>query len=87
MTLSGEWNGIMLAKWTNGNREVFVDTKAMKTLKKKVKPIAEQESYESRRLWKDVTAALKMQDVQSATNAKFAIEQCQRDLVKQREKF
>lgn len=86
LTLSGEWNGTMFAKGLNGKNEVFVDTKSMKTLKKKVKPVAEQESYESRRLWKEVTAALKLQDVKSATNAKFTIEQAQRESVKEREK-
>ncbi|XP_074604692.1 oxysterol-binding protein-related protein 9 isoform X2 [Brevipalpus obovatus] len=85
MSLSGEWNGVMYSKRPNGPQEVFVDTKAMKTIKKNVKPIAEQEPFESRRLWKEVTAALKMQEVNTATNAKFAVEQGQRELVKQRQ--
>lgn len=37
----------------------FVDTKAMATVKKKVKPIAEQAENESRFMWKEVTAGLK----------------------------
>ncbi|XP_015792851.1 oxysterol-binding protein-related protein 9 isoform X1 [Tetranychus urticae] len=85
MTLSGEWNGVMYSKRPNSQAEVFVDTKAMKTIKKVVKPISEQEVYESRRLWKEVTRALKMRDVNAATNAKFAVEQGQRDLVKERQ--
>ncbi|XP_053209690.1 oxysterol-binding protein-related protein 9-like isoform X2 [Panonychus citri] len=85
LTLSGEWNGVMYAKKANGPSEMFVDTKAMKTIKKVVQPISEQEIYESRRLWKDVTRALKMRDVNSATNAKFVVEQGQRDLVKERQ--
>ncbi|RWS25229.1 oxysterol-binding protein-related protein 9-like protein [Leptotrombidium deliense] len=85
MSISGEWNGVMHFKKPNASKmEVFVDTKSMKIIKKKVKSITEQEPYESRRLWKDVTAALKLQNVEAATNAKFTIEQKQRDLVKER---
>jgi hypothetical protein len=85
LTLTGEWNGVMTAKWANGRSEVFVDTKAVPTVKKKVMPVSEQLDFESRRLWKDVTVALKLQDVSMATNAKFIIEQRQRELVKERQ--
>ena len=37
----------------------FVDTKGMATVKKNVKPIAEQAENESRFMWKEVTAGLK----------------------------
>ncbi|RWS15459.1 oxysterol-binding protein-related protein 9-like isoform X3 [Dinothrombium tinctorium] len=85
MSINGEWNGVMYAKKSNGKTEVFVDTKSMKIIKKNVKSINEQEPFESRRLWKDVTVALKLQDVIAATNAKSAVEQKQRDLVKERQ--
>lgn len=64
---------------------MFVDTRSIRSIKKVVKPIVEQEPYESRRLWRKVTAALKMQDVDAATNAKHAVEQSQRDQVKERQ--
>lgn len=76
---------MIYAKRPNGKQEEFVDNKSMRTIKKIVKPIVEQEPYESRRLWKKVTAALKMQDVDAATNAKNAVEQGQRQLVKERQ--
>lgn len=85
LTVSGEWNGVMTAKWANGRSEVFVDTKTMPIISKQVKSISQQDEFESRQLWKHVTYALKHQDVNGATSAKFAIEQQQRDLVKERQ--
>ncbi|XP_054162593.1 oxysterol-binding protein-related protein 9-like isoform X2 [Oppia nitens] len=86
VNVSGEWNGLMTAKWTqSGKSEVFIDTKAIRIIKKQVNPIGDQESYESRNLWKEVTAALKQHDVIAATNAKFNVEQTQRQLVKERQ--
>lgn len=82
--MTGEWNGVMTAKWPDGQTEVFVDTKSMPIIKKRVKKIVEQDSYESRNIWKEVTAALRSQDVNAATNAKIAIEEQQRELVRDR---
>lgn len=39
---------------------------------------------ESRRLWKEVTRALKFNDIDKATNAKFQVEQKQRDEARDR---
>lgn len=76
----------MTAKWAqSGKSEVFVDTKAIPIIKKQVKPISQQQEFESRNLWKEVTVALKLQDVSAATNAKFSVEQKQRELVKERQ--
>lgn len=49
-----------------------------------MKPICEQEENESRRLWKEVTAGLKFNEIDRATNAKQALEQKQRDQAKER---
>lgn len=76
----------MTAKWAStGKSELFVDTKTLPVLKKQVTPISEQDEFESRNMWKVVTAALKRQDVTEATAAKYAIEQRQRELAKERE--
>lgn len=85
LKISGEWNGVMHAEWANGKTELFVDTKSLPMVKKKVQPIAKQDEFESRRLWKDVTLALKLQDVNLATAAKSSIEQKQRELVSERQ--
>lgn len=79
VNISGEWNGKMNAKWTNGKTELFVDTQDIPIIKKKVRPIADQESFESRKLWKEVSAALKFRNVQVATESKFVLEQKQRE--------
>lgn len=84
MTLTGEWNGVIMSKVGNQPAETFVNTKEMQIVKKQVKPIVEQEEYESRRLWKDVTLALKVQNVDAATNAKHTIEQRQRNELQER---
>lgn len=49
-----------------------------------MRPISQQEANESRRLWKDVTVGLKLNDIDKATNAKFMLEQKQRDEAKER---
>ncbi|XP_076338053.1 oxysterol-binding protein-related protein 9 isoform X1 [Tachypleus tridentatus] len=79
MSVAGEWNGIMHAKWASGETEVFVDTRKIPIIRKRVKNIDEQELYESRRLWVDVTRGLKFHHVDAATEAKFSLEQQQRD--------
>lgn len=62
----------------------FVNVHNLKIIKKKVRPISQQEPNESRRLWKEVTVGLKFNDIDKATNAKFALEQKQRDEAKER---
>ncbi|KAL3249363.1 hypothetical protein MRX96_056057 [Rhipicephalus microplus] len=78
MTVTGEWNGVMTAKYPNGEQTVFVDTTTLATTKKVVQPIQQQEPYESRRLWKEVTLALKNKDVNKATSSKTFLEEKQR---------
>ncbi|CAL1270877.1 unnamed protein product [Larinioides sclopetarius] len=84
LTVTGEWNGVMEAKWSTGETEVFVDTKSIPIIKKRVKPLVEQEEYESRKLWKDVTTALRLRNVEAATESKFVLEQKQREEAKHR---
>lgn len=64
--------------------EPFIDVNSLNIIKKNVKPIAQQEENESRRLWKEVTAGLKFNNIDRATNAKSALEQRQRDEAKMR---
>lgn len=84
LSITGEWNGRMEAKWADGRTEPFVDVNKINVVKKKVRPIAEQAENESRKLWKDVTAGLRLKDIDRATNAKFTLEQKQRDEAKDR---
>lgn len=86
LTIEGEWNGCMHYKSPPNSKDsnVFVDTTSMPVIKKNVRSISSQESFESRNVWKEVTRALKLHDVNSATAAKSYIEQRQRDLLKER---
>ncbi|XP_017756318.1 PREDICTED: oxysterol-binding protein-related protein 9 [Eufriesea mexicana] len=77
--INGEWSGAMEAKWTDGRTEIFADVKELHTQRKLVKPICEQEEHESRKVWRDVTVGLRINDMEKATAAKCAIEQKQRD--------
>lgn len=86
LTIDGEWNGVMFSKSPphSSGKQVFVDTTSLPVIKKRVRPVTTQDSFESRNVWKEVTRALKLKDVNSATAAKSFIEQRQRDLLKDR---
>ncbi|KOC59307.1 Oxysterol-binding protein-related protein 9 [Habropoda laboriosa] len=79
VVINGEWSGAMEAKWADGKTEIFADVKELHTQRKLVKPICEQEEHESRKVWRDVTVGLRINDMEKATAAKCAIEQKQRD--------
>ncbi|KAI0209600.1 Oxysterol-binding protein-related protein 9 [Lamellibrachia satsuma] len=84
-TIKGEWNGQMTAKFEdNPKNELFLDTKTMPVVKKKVLPIADQDEFESRRLWKEVTQCLKDKNVGEATKFKQGLEARQRAEEKER---
>ncbi|KAH8297393.1 hypothetical protein KR044_011214 [Drosophila immigrans] len=88
VSIAGEWSGLMEAKWHDKNKtEVFVDVNRIPIFKKQVRPIVEQDEYESRRVWKEVTAGLKFNDIERATNAKFVVEQQQREQAKVRKEY
>uniref|UniRef100_A0A6J0T8M9 Oxysterol-binding protein n=1 Tax=Pogona vitticeps TaxID=103695 RepID=A0A6J0T8M9_9SAUR len=77
-SIEGEWNGVMYAKYATGENVVFIDTKKMPIIKKKVRKLEDEEEYESRCLWKDVTYNLKIRDIDAATEAKHRLEERQR---------
>lgn len=79
LVINGEWSGAMEAKWSDGRCEAFADVRELDTERKLVKTVCEQEEYESRRVWRDVTVGLRINDMDKATAAKCAIEQKQRD--------
>ncbi|CAF0904379.1 unnamed protein product [Adineta steineri] len=83
--IDGEWNGIMNAKYSDTKvSEVFFDTKATPVIKKIVRPIIDQDTNESRRMWKDVTYYLKSKQLDKATGAKSFLEHRQRTEAKER---
>ncbi|XP_034246965.1 oxysterol-binding protein-related protein 9 isoform X2 [Thrips palmi] len=84
LSISGEWNGSMHSKWADGRTELFLDVNEIPIIKKEVRPISDQDEMESRRLWKEVTAGLRLNDIDKATNAKTELEQRQREEAKDR---
>ncbi|XP_049443179.1 oxysterol-binding protein-related protein 9 isoform X5 [Epinephelus fuscoguttatus] len=83
-SIEGEWNGVMYAKWATGENTVFIDTKRIAIIKKKVRKLEDQLDYESRRLWRDVTLNLKLKDIDAATDAKHRLEEKQRAEARER---
>ncbi|KAJ8279648.1 hypothetical protein COCON_G00067140 [Conger conger] len=77
-SIEGEWNGVMYAKWASGENSLFIDTKKLGIIKKRVRKLEDQLEYESRRMWKDVTVNLKLKDIDAATEAKHRLEEKQR---------
>ncbi|KAJ8395435.1 hypothetical protein AAFF_G00031690 [Aldrovandia affinis] len=47
-SIEGEWNGVMYAKWASGENSLFIDTKKLGIVKKKVRKLEDQLDYESR---------------------------------------
>ena len=48
--IDGEWNGVMYAKYSDTKiSDIFFDTKTTPVIKKLLRPIVEQDEYESRR--------------------------------------
>ena len=82
--VEGEWNGKMMAKWSSGKSEIFLDMSSMPCVNKIVKSVSEQEPYESRRLWREVTHGLKFNNIEAATEAKCGLETKQRTEAKER---
>ncbi|XP_073419750.1 oxysterol-binding protein-related protein 9 isoform X2 [Dendrobates tinctorius] len=83
-SVEGEWNGVMYAKYANGENVDFIDTKKMPIVKKRVRKLEDQIEHESRRLWKDVTYNLKIRDIDAATEAKHRLEEKQRTEARER---
>ncbi|KAF6345249.1 oxysterol binding protein like 9 [Rhinolophus ferrumequinum] len=83
-SVEGEWNGVMYAKYTTGENAVFIDTKKLPIVKKKVRKLEDQNEFESRCLWKDVTYNLKIRDIDAATEAKHRLEERQRAEARER---
>lgn len=82
--VTGRWNKVMEIKDVKG-KSVLFDADAATVAEKSVCPIDEQDPNESRRLWRDVTAAIDSKNMEAATEAKSAIEDAQREARRKRE--
>lgn len=93
MSITGEWSGAMEYKLNDSGAACgpwrakqgpFVNVNQLPVTKKIVRPISEQETFESRKIWSEVTAGLRLNDIERATSAKTTVEQKQRDEAKAR---
>lgn len=84
--LTGDWTNVIEASFAGrgDQREEFINSRALPMMRKRVKPIAQQEPMESRHLWQDVTFHLKNKTMELATGAKHKLEKRQRDDAKKR---
>ncbi|KAK5110633.1 hypothetical protein LTR62_005672 [Meristemomyces frigidus] len=77
--LSGLWNEEMYIKdLATGKKELFFDAKHSKPSFPKARPLNEQSSRESQKLWDTTTRAIKKADQKTATDEKSRIEDEQR---------
>ncbi|KAF9014924.1 hypothetical protein BDQ17DRAFT_1385771 [Cyathus striatus] len=80
--VSGRWSHVMDLKNTKtGKKRVLFDAvkDGQNVSPKWVPPEDEQETNESRRLWKDLTQAIQLKDMEKATDAKSLVEDAQRE--------
>ncbi|KAJ3360911.1 hypothetical protein GGF32_007955 [Allomyces javanicus] len=78
--LSGKWSDVSFIKPAKGYADPteFFNAHEENIHPKIVAPEADQEPYESRRLWSKVTAAIQARDLDTATEEKTKIEDAQR---------
>ncbi|KAM4687993.1 oxysterol-binding protein-related protein 10 [Discoglossus pictus] len=79
----GEWNGTLEFIYSNGETKV-IDTSKLPAIRKKIRPLEKQGLYESRRIWENVTDALKSNNIEAATEHKHHLEERQRAEARQR---
>lgn len=83
--IAGKWNEVMTLKDLKTKKtSTFFDCSKATPLPPKVRDISEQADFESRKLWVEVTDALAERDHKVATDAKFEIEEQQREAAKKR---
>ncbi|XP_048835113.1 oxysterol-binding protein-related protein 11 isoform X1 [Brienomyrus brachyistius] len=75
--VQGEWNGTLEFSHVNGDTHT-VDVTKLPVTRKWVRPIEQQGPFESRRLWQHVTEALRLKDIEKATEHKRLLEERQR---------
>jgi len=92
--VTGKWSALMEFKTAKtGERRTLFDVQKSghDVAPKWVAAEDEQEPYESRRLWRDLTRAILAKDMDAATEAKTTVENAQRELrasgVKHRTRF
>ncbi|XP_063308292.1 oxysterol-binding protein-related protein 10 [Pelobates fuscus] len=81
--VQGEWNGILEFSYSSGETKV-IDTTKLQCLRKRIRPLEKQGPLESRRVWENVTNALKSNNIEAASDYKHQLEERQRGEARQR---
>ncbi|OMH79173.1 Oxysterol-binding protein-like protein [Zancudomyces culisetae] len=84
----GDWQHVLYYKKKSASSEaehVFFDSNTEQLRQLVAEPIENQNEFESRRLWNPVTLALKVKNLDKATEEKTKIENLQREMAKERE--
>ncbi|KAG9476117.1 hypothetical protein GDO78_002939 [Eleutherodactylus coqui] len=79
----GEWNGTLEFTYNSGETKV-IDTTKLSVIRKKIRPLQKQGPTESRRIWENVTNALKADNIEEASEYKHQLEERQRAEARQR---
>ena len=80
-TIAGAWNGVSSIKDSKSGDEIeSFDVTTLQSLKMHVPEKSDQDPWESKRAWADVSAALRRGDMRGTTNAKSVIEEGQRQM-------
>ncbi|KAE8596776.1 hypothetical protein XENTR_v10016236 [Xenopus tropicalis] len=79
----GEWNGTLEFTYSTGETKL-IDTTKLLNIKKKIRPLEKQGQCESRRVWENVTNALKSGNIEAASEQKHQLEERQRAESRQR---
>ncbi|XP_069814733.1 oxysterol-binding protein-related protein 10 isoform X2 [Dendropsophus ebraccatus] len=79
----GEWNGALEFTYNSGETKV-IDTTKLSVIRKKIRPLEKQGPTESRRIWENVTNALKSDNNEAASEHKHQLEERQRAEARQR---
>ncbi|XP_035227848.1 oxysterol-binding protein-related protein 11-like [Stegodyphus dumicola] len=81
--ISGEWNNILQFTSCDGNTETL-NVQELKRYRKHVRPLDQQDMFESRNLWQHVTKALLEENFEKAAAEKQKLEEQQREEEKKR---
>ncbi|CAH7688782.1 hypothetical protein PPACK8108_LOCUS23799 [Phakopsora pachyrhizi] len=83
--LSGSWRGVInYTTPTMKKEQILVDLSKLFPVSKTVKPEENQEDYETRKFWKDLTDLIAEKNYGEATKVKHNIEEAQRSLALKR---
>merc|ERR1711871_1730825 len=84
--IDGKWDSQVFYYKSKSDRTVLLDIspEVSPYSNKQLLKVQDMKDHESRRLWRNVTAALKQGDVNTATSHKLALEDAQREGAKQR---